>query len=71
MAEITELEGWTALPEAAFQMGIARQTLHWRVNQGLVPSKFVRQVPTGSRRLVLISDKYIVAEIEKKQEATV
>lgn len=59
---VRELKGWTALPEAATAMGITRQGLHFRVNQGLVPSKFVREVRTGSSRLVLISDKYIEQE---------
>ena len=59
MSDITELEGWTALPEAALRLGMSRQSMHWRVNQGLVPKRQVRQVRTGSRRLILIADKYI------------
>ncbi len=57
--EVKELERWTALPEAAQKLGLAKQGLHFRVNQGLVPAKDVRFVKMGQRRLVLISERYI------------
>lgn len=60
--KIRRLKGWTALPEAAERLGLTKQGLHFRVNQGLIASKFVREVRTGSRSLVLISDSYIQAE---------
>ncbi len=68
MGDIRQLDGWTALPEAAAALGMTRQGLHFRVNQGLIPSKYLREVRTGSRRLVLISNKYIESQ---KQEVGV
>lgn len=56
---VKELERWTALPEAAEKLGLAKQGLHFRVNQGLVPARDVRYVRMGQHRLLLISDRYI------------
>lgn len=56
---VKELERWKALPEAAEQLGLAKQGLHFRVNQGLVPSRDVRFVRMGQRRLLLISERYL------------
>jgi len=64
VSDITELEGWTALPEAAERLGLSRQGMHFRVNQGLVPKRQVRQVRTGSSKVILIADKYIDNELE-------
>lgn len=60
---VQELEGWTALPEAAQQMGLSKQGLHFRVNQGHVPEDSVRVVRTGKRAMVLIANDWI--EMEK------
>lgn len=67
MGKITELDGWTALPEAADKIGMSRQGLHFRVNQGLVPEKYVRAIKTGKRQLVLIGDAYIKNERRNQQ----
>jgi hypothetical protein len=64
-SEHTVLEGWTALPEAAAMLNLTKQGLHFRVNQGKVPTKFVREVRTGTRKLVLISNEYLEEETTK------
>lgn len=64
MDNVLELEGWTALPEAADQMGMTRQGLHFRVNQGLIPTAYVRKISQGTRSLRLISNTYIREQSE-------
>lgn len=59
MSDIKTLEDWVALPSAAEQMGMTRQGLHFRVNQGLVPGDSVRKVAIGSKIVVLIHQRYI------------
>lgn len=63
---IERLAGWTALPEAAVELGLTRQGMHYRVNTGQIARKFVRAVTTGTRELVLISNRYID---QQKEEA--
>ena len=60
-----QLEGWVALSEAAERMGLSKQGLHFRLNQGLIPAEHVRWVPTGSRKVMLVREAYI-EEIEKE-----
>lgn len=59
MDNVLELEGWTALSEAANQMGMTRQGVHFRVNQGLIPMAYVRKISQGTRALLIISNTYI------------
>ncbi len=68
VTNIPRLSGWMALPEAAEELGLTRQGLHYRVNTGQIARKFVRAVSTGSRELVLISIRYIDEQKEAAAE---
>ncbi len=68
--DIPLLAGWVALPEAAVELGITRGGLWFRVNQGLVPAKWMRSLRMGPKRqMILISTKYVDAHRGDEAEA--
>lgn len=59
--ELKALEAWVSLPDAARELGLSRQGMHYKVDTGAIPKGDLRWLQTGKqgRGIVLISRKRI------------
>lgn len=55
-------EDFLPLTEAASEMGLSRQGLHYRIQTGKIPARFLRLIP-GNPRQLFVSREYI--ELQK------
>lgn len=55
------------LTDAADAMGMTRQGLHYKINQGMISAAFIRKVVMGTKReILLISSAYVQEQVAKE-----